>query len=523
VDASFSIDPATLDHFALWQRLTTAEQGLLRERVLGGAHWMFTPPRPLKLVHAVRRPLLPPSVAKLDGDRSLGSSAVTLDGTLVVHNNSTERVSLTASWTDRVDDLAADGPGPRSTQVELGSLLVSRGTANKRPVRALMSELHDTKRHLATVDLEAFSSFASYFTEEQTVTVGSRPVVLDPAGVVSGMVEITEPKTGVKARLGADFTVGPRGTISFVPGGALVPGSRAVIRYIVSPISRVSSEQGQPKPFTILFKNTVAPPPPSIADVIPAFARNDGGHSGQVLRVYLDRPWLVTGDGEELAVVLDPSGSTGTSLGRDPIVPGAGRTAELTTADLPRAKTVIPSLDGLVAIVGHEVSFDADSGRWYSDIELAAGFGYRPFLRLTLCRFQPDSIPGATLSSFVTVDPVRLGVVRQSTVKRSGNAVDVKITGVDELGNQMRVRLEAADTTITDPDLRWRPVGEPVRLIRTGEGDDTTWSGTLDLTGATDPLRVVVEELEPGRRAEAGVAVAVETVVFIDVFELDPA
>ena len=89
-----------------------------------------------------------------------------------------------------------------------------------------------------------------------------------------------------------------------------------------------------------------------------------------MLRVYLDRPWLVTGDGEELAVVIDPSGSTGTVLGRDPIVPGAGRTAELTTADFPRAKTVIPSLDGLVAIVGHEVSFDADSGRWYSDIEL---------------------------------------------------------------------------------------------------------------------------------------------------------
>ena len=47
------------------------------------------------------------------------------------------------------------------------------------------------------------------------------------------------------------------------------------------------------------------------------------------------------------------------------------------------------------------------------------------------------------------------------------------------------------------------------------------WSGTLDLTGATDPLRVVVEELEPGLRDEAGVPVAVENVVFIDVFELE--
>ena len=408
---------------------------------------------------------------------------------LVVHNNSTERVSLTASWTDQVDDLATDGPEPRSTQVELGNLLVSRGTKNEVAIESLTSELHDTKRHLATVDLEAFSSFAGYFTEEQTVTVGNRPVVLDPSGVVPGMVEVTVPETGAKARLGADFTVdGPNGTISFVKRGALVTGSRPVVRYIAQPISRVSTEPGQPKPFVILFKNTVAPPPPSIAEVIPAFARNDGAHSGQVLRVYLDRPWLVTGEGEELAVVIDPSGSTGTVLGRDPIVPGAGRTAELTTADFPRAKTVIPSLDGLVAIVGHEVSFDADSGRWYSDIELGAGFGYRPFLRLTLCRFQPDSIPGATLSSFVTVDPVRLGVVRQSTIERSGNVVDVKVTGVDELGNQMQVRLEAADKTIADPDLRWQPVGDPIRLVRTGAGDDTIWSGALDLTGLADPL-----------------------------------
>ena len=34
---------------------------------------------------------------------------------------------------------------------------------------------------------------------------------------------------------------------------------------------------------------------------------------------------------------------------------------------------------------------------------------------------------------------------------------------------------------------------------------------------------MVVEELEPGRRDEAGVPVAVETIVFIDVFELDAA
>ena len=55
------------------------------------------------------------------------------------------------------------------------------------------------------------------------------------------------------------------------------------------------------------------------------------------------------------------------------------------------------------------------------------------------------------------------------------------------------------------------------------ERSGSAWSGTLDGDRHGRPLRVVVEELEPGRRDEAGVPVAVETVVSIDVFELDSA
>jgi hypothetical protein len=85
---------------------------------------------------------------------------------------------------------------------------------------------------------------------------------------------------------------------------------------------------------------------------------------------------------------------------------------------------------------------------------------------MTLARFQPDSIPGAALSSFVTLDPVRLGVVRQTSVTRTGNLVDVVVSGTKDLDNQIVATLEQADKTITDPDLRWQPVGKPVRLDR---------------------------------------------------------
>jgi hypothetical protein len=141
---------------------------------------------------------------------------------------------------------------------------------------------------------------------------------------------------------------------------------------------------------------------------------------------------------------------------------------------------------------------------------------------MTLARFQPDSIPGAALSSFVTLDPVRLGVVRQTSVTRTGNLVDVVVSGTKDLDNQIVATLEQADKTITDPDLRWQPVGGPVRLDRSEGGAEVTWKGELILTGA-DPLRMVIEELEPGRRTEGRTVVPVERVVFVEVVELPPA
>ena len=66
-------------------------------------------------------------------------------------------------------------------------------------------------------------------------------------------------------------------------------------------------------------------------------------------------------------------------------------------------------------------------------------------------------------------------------------------------------------------------MGEPVRLTVRGGGDETVWSGSLDIGGAKGRLRAVVEELEPGRRTEGREVVDVETVVFVETVELPPA
>jgi hypothetical protein len=239
-----------------------------------------------------------------------------------------------------------------------------------------------------------------------------------------------------------------------------------------------------------------------------------------VLRVYLTRPWLVTGDGEQLAVVLDPAG-TQTMVGRDPIVPGSTSVVPVTSEDFPRAVSVVAGAAGEPDLVGHAVSFDQASGRWYADIELTDRFGYRPFLRLVVARHQPDSIGGAAVSTPLTLDAVRLGLVRQTTAVRDANAVEVTVSGTDGLGNTVQVSVQQADRTIADDDLRWRPVSDEAEpLAATADEGQTTWSGKIALPTTTDPLRLVIEELEPGRRDEGGAVIDVQTAVFVETVEL---
>jgi hypothetical protein len=345
--------------------------------------------------------------------------------------------------------------------------------------------------------------------------------------VVVGTVDVLLPITAEKARAGVDFVVdGTSNTITFLAGGALAVGDRPTIRYVALPISRTSGEIEGQEPFLLLVENTVAPPPPSVAEVIPAFARTEAApvaHSGQVLRVYLDRPWLVTGDGEQLAVILDQPTvvpPTTTAVGRDPIVTGSGPATGPVAEDFPRAVTVAATGDGEHVVVGHAVAFDATTGRWFADIELAPTFGYRPFLRLTVARYQPDSVAGAELSPFVTLEAVRLGAVRTTSAVRAKATAVVVVTGIDALGSAVQVTVEEPDPTIADKDLRWRPVGDPVRLGQRLDGDDSEWSGVVDLPSEDGDLRLVIEELEPGLREVDGVTTPVETVVFVEVVEV---
>ena len=96
-----------------------------------------------------------------------------------------------------------------------------------------------------------------------------------------------------------------------------------------------------------------------------------------------------------------------TQAGNDPVhgSPNIPLTYSLSVSDFPLAvatqlKTTVDELpttmrfdsDKAVDVAGHSVQYDAVRDLWYSDIEVNLPTSYWPYVRLALCRFQPNSI-----------------------------------------------------------------------------------------------------------------------------------
>ena len=512
VDLSFAPATGEIGKFGLWHRLSTSEQDALRSTIEHGGHWMFSARQPIQLVHAVRRPLLAPRVEKWLHTREGDSTGITITTTLQADRRSTGQISLRARWTDLVDDVRLPGPTPREGGAWLGRFTTSRDLNSLQyTVEAHRAELGDTKRHAATIDVEAFSSFSAYFTEERVVTVvARRPIIIDERGFADGTVVVRYGDNDTEAQPGIDYEIDyTAGVLTRTKGGALKPGSDITVRYVPLPVSRKSDEY---PPFQVVLPNTATPPRPVVESLIPAFSRTRADqqnvtHDGRVVRVYLERPWNITGDGESLAVLVERSPNAVASasrLGRDPILTDTTDLASLSATAFTAAYETVTNHDGVHDLALHEVVYDEASGRWFADIVVNTN-AYRPFLQLVVARYQADSIPGKQLGPKVMLEPLRLGVSRSVTVTPNGDGYDVVVSGIEHAGmpagedaqNEVTVTLQQADPGIDDADLRWLTDLKVVALQRTAEPGGTTWSGHLAVEQSSIPQRLVIEESEP--------------------------
>lgn len=443
-----------------------ATRSRLLELARTGQHWMLTPWRDIELVHAVQKPLVEPALEALAVHKTTGSTTAKLSFATPVDTRSTEKLDLFGRWLDPVDDPAEPRPrtkvggGQRAAELKLTRLEAPgvdppgrRAWTRRRPVD---HEFGDTRYRRVGYRLTGTTRFSKFLPEP----------LQDPARA-------------------DELTVTSAEAIGFVP-------------------------------------NSAPPPAPDVVYVIPTFGWSRSGNEsedrswrdGGGLRVYLRRPWLVSGYMEMLAAVLprtgdrsaDPSlSSFVTQWGADPTwsagavrraaPPAASFALAVTAGPIAQARLdpVIPEREGdlpseafrltglplpgvpgnaTVDVAPHLVGWDAERGLWYADIVVDPGRAYAPFIRLALARYQPVSSPGSHLSPVATTEVVQLLPDRLAVLTRTSDLV----YRVGLYGHAPQVRRKAVQFAVerlgadAGTDLGW----EPLRGVTVGVPPATT-------------------------------------------------
>lgn len=440
-----------------------------------GRHWMMTPYRTITLVHAVQQPLMQPSI-DIDSHRDLGDSGVYLNGKFGIHGKSTSKVTLVAEWSEPVDPVSE-----KKWRTISGHASVFE-KSNDAPDTSIIykgerHEFHDTKYRKVRYTPIATTRFREYF----------------PPSVTDDPKNIT--------RSGAEFELD--------------------------------------------ILSSARPAAPKILYVVPTFGweepKKDGAtitrkRAGGGLRVYLDRPWFSSGDGELLGVVLVPQAGYAkqqpappgdefkpyvTQWGVDPTwdardlltkVPLAEQFTQAATIgknlSISEVKSTESPMGAKVAVAGHKVEYDETRQLWYCDITIDPGSAYYPFIRLALARYQPKSVENAHLSRVVLADFAQLAPDRTAIVTHSSaTALKVAVNGtgvyqgswLGQKTSEVEVSLEERKQGVAD-DLGWMPVSNSTVALEPHEYSalTTTWVGDITLPAQASPgmYRLVIKEYE---------------------------
>jgi len=421
--------------------------GAAGDAIAKGHHWMFSPFREITFVHAVQQPLpainttAVPAAKALETDRNYGDNFALVNTHLLVHGPSTGQLDLEATWTDWIDDPAYEDPAmkedlqkiPAHAKVFHFTTLYGvndyvfgdvEGIKNN-PFTGLRHQFNDTKHRRVKYKLIATSRYRENF------------------------FQLNEDKKG------------------------LLPLTRE---------NWFSKE--------VIIPSSARPAAPEIAYVIPTFewdrvTKNTTIFTGRAsgLRVYLKRPWYSSGEGEQLAVVLNiPSnptlggsvssaGAPVTTWGTDPaklsglllegITPMPDVFLNVPATDKVNMVPVAENKTARVNIVAYTPKYDNERHLYYVDILLNIHLSYFPFVRLALARYQPNSVKkddtDCCLSPIVLADYIQVPAPRASSLEFKGakNNIVVAISGtapaVSNTGSMYRHRVEFIVEPIEQP------------------------------------------------------------------------
>ncbi len=539
------LEAADLEVMALWQWLVDAGKATpgIRAEILDRLHYMFTPFRELLIVHAVRQPLTPPVIGKLIAARSYGATYALLSGEAVANVQSTVHVDVLAAWADPYDDSKSkQGAVFLDKTSRVDEIPLSLGQSDLLKLDKIRHDFGDTQHHEVFYNAVATTRFLEYFTEVVTEHLtGTTPVVCSPKGFAPGTVDVRAAgDTATIYRSGVDFTEDDKaGAIARIKAGSIPDGAAVTVQFVPPPVTRSSLEADAHPPTKfgnlVSIPSTARPPAPDVRYLIPAWnwvtassaSSPSSSRVGNVLRVYLGRPWFKSGIGELLGVVVaSPAPGTVLPVGLQPFVSGFGSDPVFFTGpvgapkvtDFPLASHVGSGLlleeqtgtVGWVDVAGHEVAWDEDRLLWFADISVGVGQSYFPFVKLALVRYQPASLAGIELSRVVQADLIQLAPNRSMGLTYpSADEVNVEVLGPGYLAtaknstpDTMRAYVQVKTVETSDPDLQW--VIDPAQAagtllsVTSSSETNTVWTGTVNLPAArgSAPYRILVAEFE---------------------------
>jgi hypothetical protein len=561
------INPVDLELMALWEWLVEAGKASpgLKALILDRLHYMFTPFRELVIVHAVRQPLTPPRLAKLGVARSYGATYALLSGDALANAQSTVRVDVLAAWTDPYDDgKSKQGAILLDKTSRVDEIPLSLGQSDIIALDKIRHDFGETQHHEVFYSALATTRFLEYFTETVTEKLtGTATVVCSSAGFAPGTVDVRAfDDTATIYRSGVDFAEDDKaGSIARITDGSIPDGGSVQVQFVAPPVTRSSLEKVA-KPPTVFgnlvsVPSTARPPAPDLRYLIPAWnwvtqaspTSPSSSRVGNVLRVYLGRPWFASGIGELLGVVVaSPPPGLVLPAGLQPFVSGFGSdpvfatgpvgTATVTDFPLATHKGTALRLEeqsgtvGWVDVAGHEVAWDEERRLWFADVSVGAGQSCFPFVKLALVRYQPGSLSGVELSRVVQADFIQLTPNRSMGLTYpSASEVNVEVLGPGYLAtaerltpDSIRAYLQLKVVETTDPDLQWiidpaEPNGTLLTVASSSE-TLTVWKGTVKLPKArgTVPYRILVAEFEEHAVVRSGNLGA--KVTYLDAIEI---
>ena len=342
-------------------------------------------------------------------------------GGLRVHAASTEKVDIFAEWTDPIDDLSR----PRIAADPNGEAHAAQ--VDEVPIRSLEEDFITVKPGSSN------QRAVAYFDRDHDLLCFVRKG--DSLG------NLLSPDFGGSKEIWQDAA--PRHHLNDTRHHRISYRAVATSRFRdYFPPDQAGGFTRESEPMVVDVPASTRPTPPQIAYVVPTFGWQRQTETnlkrsvrfGGGLRVYLERPWFSSGEGELLGVtvyVLDskPIDNEGwkslvTQWGGDPIwrtdsllltVPQLSNFAgHVALEEGVGLQTPAP---GRVHVVGYPVAFDEASQLWYADLTVNTNSEtYAPFVRLALARYQPHAIPDAKLSRVVTADFAQLTPSRAATV-----------------------------------------------------------------------------------------------------------